>query len=356
MNSKLFAFCTFLLVCVLSFAQEDKKDTMSSKTLIMKEEKTIIENEKLLAKNDLLEKHLEYTKTIIDQQNAQISKMSSHYQLFWAITAVIVALIIFVMSVQYIKPAKELKAESKKLRKESQAILDNIKGEITKVVKENFEEIERGRFDAAIKMLKYGDNISQNDAVATIKDFKVKGFNDYQLSIMVELLSTCREEIVNDPNSWYHKFMKDLSEQKSNKILDDFFSRFVNETKTMRIRDAIYYYIHNNSINYKDEIYKVFMKKNNNGSTFFLTYFLEEIENATKIDHINFEILNDKDFVDKMEGLGLLNELIITHEKYMERSVTKAKNIHEQWPVLERPSYLKEKIDELLKVLNENSK
>lgn len=353
MNIKLFAFCTFLLVFILSFAQEDNKATMSSKTL--KEEKIIVENEILLAKNDLLEKHLEYTKTIIDQQNAQISKMSSHFQLFWGITAVILALIGFVMYVQYIKPAKELKAESKELLKESQAILDNIKGEITKVIKENFEEIERGRFDAAIKMLKYGDHFSQNDAVATIKDFKVKGFNDYQLSIIVEVLSNCREDIVKDPNSWYRKFMKDLSEQKSNKILDDFFSRFVNETKTMSIRDAFYYYINNNSINYKNDIHKVFMKKDSNGNTFFLSYFMQDIENATKTDHINFEILNDKDFVDKMEGLGLLNELIMTHEKYMAKGVTKAKNIYEQWSVLERPSYLKERIDSLLKA-NENSK
>lgn len=349
MNSKLFALCTFLFVCVLTFAQEDEKAKIAPKVLSMEEEKRIVENEKLLAKNDLLEKHLEYTKTIIDQQNTQISKMSSHFQIFWVITSVILAMIVFVMYVQYIKPAKELKAESKELLNESQAILDNIKGEITKVVKENFEEIERGRFDAAIKMLKYGDHISQNDAVATIKDFKVKGFNDYQLSIIVELLSTCREDIVNDANSWYHKFMKDLSEQKSNKILDDFFSRYVNNNKRMWLRCAFYYFINNNSINYKNEIHKVFMKKDNNGRTFFLDYFMQEIENATKIDFINIEILNDKDFVDKMEGLGLLNELITQFEIYKSKSATKAKSIYEQWPVLERPSYLKERIVALLK-------
>jgi hypothetical protein len=59
--------------------------------------------------------------------------------------------------------------------------------------------------------------------------------------------------------------------------------------------------------------------------------------------------LNDKEFVNELENLGLLTELLETHKRYQEKKITESKTIHDQWPVLKRNTYLKKIIDKLAK-------
>ncbi len=310
----------------------------------MKGENKSIEIEKLRAKNEILEKQIEYTKSVIDQQNAQISKMSGHFQIFWGITALILVTIGFVVSVQFIKPAKEL-------QKESREILDNLKNGMKKVFEEKYEEIEKEKFDSAIKILKFGDFRSKSNAINIIRDYNIRGFVNDEISKIIEYLNY--SEVNDDPsngiNMYYLELVTVLSQQQSNKTLDIFFSRFLKDHNRLGLSDAVYYYINNNSLNYKNELLEVFRMKDENGYTFYLTYFFITIEDATKTNAKNIEILNDKDFVDELENLGLLNELLDTYNRYKEKGVTKTKTVQDQWPILKRQSYLKKRVDNLLK-------
>ena len=121
------------------------------------------------------------------------------------------------------------------------------------------------------------------------------------------------------------------------------------EHNNLGLSNAVYYYVNNNSLNYKNELFKVFRVKGENGDSFYLTYFFITIEDATKTNAKNIEILNDKDFVDELENLGLLNELLDTYNRYKEKGVTKTKTVQDQWPILKRQSYLKKRVDNLLK-------
>jgi hypothetical protein len=59
--------------------------------------------------------------------------------------------------------------------------------------------------------------------------------------------------------------------------------------------------------------------------------------------------LNDKEFVNELENLGLLKELLETHKRYQEKKIIESITIHNQWPVLKRNTYLKKIIDKLAK-------
>lgn len=317
----------------------------------MKGENKNIEIEKLQAKNEILENHIEYTKSVIDQQNVQISKMSGHFQLFWGITGVILVLVGFVVAIQFIIPAKELQAESKELQKESRRILGDLKNGMKEVFEEKYNEIEKEKFNSAIKILKFGDFRSKLNAINIIRDYNIRGFVNDEISKIIEYLdySGVNDDSSNGLNMHYLELVTVLSQQQNNKTLDVFFSRFLKDHNRNGLRDAVYYYINNNSLNYKNELLEVFKVKGENGNTFYLTSFFITIEDATKTNTKNIEILNDKDFVDKLEKLGLLNELIDTFNAYKEKGITKSKTVQDQWPILKRQSYLKKRVDNLLK-------
>lgn len=316
----------------------------------MKEKNKKIENEKLQAKNEILKDQIEYVKSVIDQQNAQMSKMTGHFQLFYGITAAILVIIGFVVAFQFIIPAKDLHAESKELHKESREILDDIKNGMKEVFEEKYEEIEKERFDSAIKKLKFGDHHSKSNAMNIIRDYLIRGFVNDEILKIIEYIDYVEvNENPIDPYSTYYLELFDmLSQQVKSNVLDVFFNRYLKENNNLGLRSAFYYYINNNSLNYKNELSKIFKLKGENGNTFWLTYFFSTIEEATISNAENIEILNDKEFVDELENLGLLYELLETYKTYKEKKITRTKTIQDEWPILKRQTYLKEKVDKLL--------
>lgn len=305
-----------------------------------KERKT--ENKNLSAVNVILKEQIEHAQHVIEQQNTQISKMTGHFQLFYGITAVILVVIGFFVTYQFIKPAKEL-------QKESRAILDDLKGGMKEVFEEKYEEIEKEKFDASIEELKFGDHRSKEQSMNIIRDRKIVGFKNGEISKIIEFIDY--SEVNDNPNDGlnmnYLELLETLSKQKSSKELDVFFDRYIKKNDKMYLGNALYYYINNNSSNYKDELFKIFEIKGENGNTFFLTSFLINIEKATSINANNIEILNNKEFVDELRNLGLLTELLETHKRYQKKKITESKTIHDQWPVLKRNTYLKKRIDKI---------
>lgn len=314
------------------------------------------------AKNEILESRLEFTNSIIEGQNAHMEKMNSYFQLFIGILGIIIAVAGFFTYFQYIRPANKLHEEAKELQKESREILNDLKGGMREVFEEKYDQITKERFYSAIEILKKGDFRAQEHARIVIRDYEIMGFNDDEISKIIECLVYTEEnrpDVVSDLNTFYSELVTKLSKERSNKMLDEFFGRFLNnKTYTLGCHGAVYYYCNNNPIKYKNELHKAFkIKHDGSGQKYHVFFsFIHEIENATKIDPVNLEILNDRDFVNEIEKKGFLNEIIHTYDGYKKKPNFKSKSIYEYWPILNRPTYLKERIDNLLKVTNGNSK
>lgn len=306
----------------------------------MKEKKEI-EKKNVSDKCEILKEQIEYARQVIDQQNAQMSKMTGYFQLFYGITAVILVVIGFFITFQFIIPAKEL-------QKESRAILDDLKGGMKEVFEEKYEEIEKEKFNAAIEELKFGDYYTKEQSMNIIRDRKIIGLKNYEILKIIEYLDCFEANYPDDHQKLnYSELTEALSKQKSNKELDDFFFQIVKLKNMYGLSAALFYYVNNNSLNYKDLLFEIFEIKGENGTTFFLTSFLINLEKATSRNVNNIEILNDKKFIDKLEKLGLLNELLETYYRFQQKKITKSTSIHEEWPVLKKHTYFKKRIDNL---------
>lgn len=272
------------------------------------------EKQLILIENAKLKSEVDIALQSSEQLNEQFNKIFNIYYFFLSILVLILSFTAFIGYVRYLKPLSKARKETERIQKESKDILNNIEGTLNSLFEEKYKEIEKYRFDIAIKSLSNSFNYKEV-GIPIIHEYSFKGFSKYQKEQLLLFFKRPGIENRGHKKVVFEAVTYMISRLKEDEFIDDIFDSLINDiniekaTHPSNIRiftNILFYYYTNNLPKYFSQIKTIFSLDKDNRPSF--PHF---IDNLFKHDEEIYKTLVDnEEFISSLDENEIISELV----------------------------------------------